>query len=295
MSPIELPEYTPLFYAQEKGRYFRHEFIRKIEAETKRSLIVYFADVRHPNGSIDRDDIAPFGDLLQRAGPDVDLLIHSPGGDIDVAEKIVYMCRSNRKSFRVIVPEYAKSAATLIALAADVILMGYASELGPIDPQIVITTPEGRSVQRPARSFLDGLEAIKQKVKDDGELSPVYYPPLSQLDPALLDYCNKAIKRSREFAIKWLKAHMLRASSDKADKAEKIADRLLDVNTYLSHGIVIDHTEAQEIGLAVEFLPPEDNLWKAIWYLYCIYQADLKATRGETAKVFESARVSIRS
>jgi ClpP class serine protease len=292
MSPIELPEYTPLFYAQEKGRYFRHEFIRKIEAETKRSLIVYFADVRHPNGSIDRDDIAPFGDLLQKAGPDLDLLIHSPGGDIDAAEKIVYMCRSNTKSFRVIVPEYAKSAATLIALAADIILMGYASELGPIDPQIVITTPEGRSVQRPARSFLDGLEDIKKKVKEDGELSPVYYPPLSQLDPALLDYCNKAIKRSREFAVKWLKEHMLR---DSPDKAEKIADRLLDVNTYLLHGIVIDHTEAEKIGLAVEFLPADNALWKAIWYLYCIYQADIKATRGETAKFFESGSVSIRS
>jgi len=292
MSPIELPEYMPLFYAQEKGRYFRHEFIRKIEAETKRSLIVYFADVRHPNGSIDRDDIAPFGDLLQKAGPDLDLLIHSPGGDIDAAEKIVYMCRSNTKSFRVIVPEYAKSAATLIALAADIILMGYASELGPIDPQIVITTPEGRSVQRPARSFLDGLEDIKKKVKEDGELSPVYYPPLSQLDPALLDYCNKAIKRSREFAVKWLKEHMLR---DSPDKAEKIADRLLDVNTYLLHGIVIDHTEAEKIGLAVEFLPADNALWKAIWYLYCIYQADIKATRGETAKFFESGSVSIRS
>ncbi|MBI4536857.1 MAG: hypothetical protein HY712_02740 [candidate division NC10 bacterium] len=64
MSPLELPEYTPLFYAQEKGRYFRHEFIRKIEAETGRSLIVYFADVQRPGGTIDRDDIVPFGDLL---------------------------------------------------------------------------------------------------------------------------------------------------------------------------------------------------------------------------------------
>jgi len=292
MSPIDLPEYTPLFYSQEKGRYFRHEFIRKIEAETKRSLIVYFSDVRHPGGSIDRDDIAPFGDLLQKAGPDLDLLIHSPGGDIDAAEKIVYMCRSKTKTFRVIVPEYAKSAATLIALAADVILMGYASELGPIDPQIVITTPEGRSIQRPARSFLDGLEDIKRKVKEDGELSPVYYPPLSQLDPALLDYCNKVIKRSREFAVKWLRQHMLQA---RPDEAGTIADRLLDVNRYLSHGIVIDHIEAKEIGLTVEYLAPDNNLWRAVWALHCVYQTDLKASRGETAKFFESGSVSIRS
>ena len=66
----------------------------------------------------------------------LDLLLQSPGGDIDKAENIVYMCRNRFSSFRVIVPESAKSAATLIALAADSIIMGYTSELGPIDPQI---------------------------------------------------------------------------------------------------------------------------------------------------------------
>jgi len=288
---LDLPEYTPLFYAQEKGRYFRHDFIKKIQDETQRTLLVYFADVRHPDGGIDRDDIAPFGDLLERSSPDIDLLIHSAGGDIDAAEKIVYMCRHRAKTLRVIVPEYAKSAATLIALAADKILMGYASELGPIDPQISITTPEGRTVQRPARSFLDGLEAIKEKVAQEGGLSPVYYPPLSQLDPALLDYCNKAIKRSREFAVKWLKTHMCR---DNPGKAETIADRLLDVTRYLSHGIVIDEREAREMGLAVEYLPPETPLWKALWALHCIYQADLKGAGGAVTKFFESSQVSIR-
>lgn len=290
MSPLELPPQTPLFYAQEKGRYFRHDFIRKIEAETGRSLIVYFADVRQPGGTVDRDDIAPFGDLLEKAEPDLDLLIHSAGGDIDAAEKIVYMCRSRAKSFRVIVPEYAKSAATLIALAGDTILMGYASELGPIDPQIVITTPEGRRVQRPARSFLDGLEDIKKKVAEEGELSPVYYPPLSQLDPALLDYCNKTIERSRQFAVKWLKKYMC---ADNPAKAEEIADRLLDVARYLSHGIVINHEEARDMGLKVEYLPPENELWRALWILHCVYQADVR-TIPDTVKFFESGSVSIR-
>lgn len=290
MSPLELPPQTPLFYAQEKGRYFRHDLVRKIEAQTERSLIVYFADVRHPGGSLDRDDIAPFGDLLEKAGADLDLLIHSAGGDIDAAEKIVYMCRSRAKSFRVIVPEYAKSAATLIALAGDAILMGYASELGPIDPQIVITTPEGRRVQRPARSFLDGLEDIKKKVEAEGGLSPVYYPPLSQLDPAMLDYCNKTIKRSRQFAVRWLKKYMC---ADNPAKAEEIADRLLDVDRYLSHGIVINHEEARDMGLKVEYLPPENDLWRGLWILHCVYQADLRAI-PDTAKFFESGSVSIR-
>jgi ClpP class serine protease len=72
----------------------------------------------------------------------INLLIHSPGGDGTIAEKIVEMCRSylsgaNQK-LRVIVPNLAKSAATILALGADDILMGHVSELGPIDPQIPI-------------------------------------------------------------------------------------------------------------------------------------------------------------
>ena len=141
------------------------------------------------------------------------------------------------------------------------------------------------------RSFLDGLEEIKRKVAEEGGLSPVYYPPLSQLDPALLDYCTKAIERSRQFAIKWLKQHMCKGD---ASQAETIAARLLDVSRYLSHGIVIDAAEAREMGLTVEFLPPEDNLWRALWMLHCIYQVDVKSTGGGVKKFFESAHVSIR-
>lgn len=115
---------------------------------------------------ISPDDIPPFGDLLQDINEtDLDLLLQSLGGDIDKAEKIVYMCREKAKSFRVIIPESAKSAATLIALAADSIVMGYISELGPIDPRVVITTPDGQVIYRPAQSFLDALETIKDEVK----------------------------------------------------------------------------------------------------------------------------------
>lgn len=63
----------------------------------------------------------------------INLLLHSPGGDGTIVEKMVDMCRAhlagqNRK-LRVIVPNIAKSAATVLALGADQILMGYCSEL----------------------------------------------------------------------------------------------------------------------------------------------------------------------
>lgn len=293
MNPIDIPQQTPLYHAIYKERYSRQQLLQEIQNETQRELIVYVANLQHPAGGIDRNDVMAFGDLLEgKTGTDtdLDLLLQSPGGDIDVAEKIVYMCRDRSRSFRVIVAESAKSAATLIALAADEIIMGYTSELGPIDPQIAVdVTPEGMPVIRPANSFLDGLEAIRQEVEAaEGRLSPVYFPLLEQLDPALIDYCRKAISRSQQFAEKWLKRSQCKNSPR---KAKDIAKKLSDPKRYLLHGTVIDHKEAIDLGLCVKYLAPDNSLWQAIWRLYCAYEMDMRG--GKLAKIFESAKVSL--
>jgi hypothetical protein len=208
---------------------------------------------------------------------------------MDVAEKLIYMIRQRVKGFRVIVAERAKSAGTLMALAADEILMSSTSELGPIDPQITLSTAEGRPIHRPAASFLDGLELIKQDViQNHGKINPAYFPLLSQLDPALLDFCVKAIKRSEQFAVKWLKNAMLKGNTR---QAVKIAKRLTNVARYRSHGIVIDADEAKSMGLKIKFVPPDDDLWRKLWSLHLAYQIEVSLFR--TDKIIETRRVSI--
>ena len=291
MPPSGIPSQTPLFHAINKDRYARQQLIKNIEKKTKRQLLVYIANLQHPNGGIEQSDVIAFGDLLQNAyGSDIDLLLQSPGGDIDVAEKIIYMCRKAANGFRVIVAESAKSAATLIALAADEILMSHTSELGPIDPQVSITTASGEQMSRPAQSFLDGLKSIQEEVaKSGGKLSPVYFPLLQQLDPALIDFCRKATQRSRQFAEKWLKRYQCK--NDPA-KAKRIAKKLADTERYLSHGTIIDHEEAAKVlELKVKYLRPKTLLWQAIWHLYCSYEADMRSK--ELAKIFESSSVSL--
>ena len=220
---------------------------------------------------------------------DLDLLIHSGGGDLDSAEKIVCMCRDKCKSFRVIIPQYAKSAATLITLAADSILMGYTSELGPIDPQISITLRDGKMLTRPAYSYLEGLKKIKDEIKQDPSFITTYLPLLEQLDPALLHYCQQAIERSKRFAYKWLCKYMCKGDTK---KAATIAEKLCDVAKYLTHGVVIDHKEAKdELKLEVEFLDPNDKLWQEFWALYCQYEVDIR--KMGVNKIFESNKVSL--
>ena len=125
---------TPLYEAHNAARYCRQDLVRTIQTRTKRTLISYVAGQRT---YIDREDIPPFVDLLHHVTPgsDLDLLLHTGGGDVDAAEKLINLVRTTvgEATLRVIVPDYAKSAGTLIALGANVILMSDSSELGPIE------------------------------------------------------------------------------------------------------------------------------------------------------------------
>jgi hypothetical protein len=284
---FEHPPQTPYFHALGRDRYRRQEQIRAVEAHTSRRLICF---VSNPYAEITRDIITVFADLLDDVdkGADLDLLLNTPGGDIDAAEKLVIMCRSRCKSFRIIVPESAKSAGTMMCCAADSIVMGFASELGPIDPQIYVPDSGGRTISRPAHSFLAGFEEIKEATQKAGELSPAYYPLLEKLDPALLEFCRTSIKRAEQFAANWLKKYQCK---DDEKKAEKIAAHLGDVNRFRSHGAAINAKEAREIGLEVDELEHDDPLWEAVWRLWCEF--DLALRQGSLSHIFEGRRASI--
>src|SRR3990170_6856917 len=137
----------------------RKPLILNLQKSLGAKVISYIASPTHPLNGIMSQDIILFEGLLRStAGAEEGyLIINSPGGDGNVAEKIITMCRQRfTKSFNVIVPNFAKSAATMIALGSDKILMGYLAELGPIDPQL--GNPISGVIA--ARSFIDGLEMI---------------------------------------------------------------------------------------------------------------------------------------
>ena len=132
----------------------RQKLIKEIEAAltarygSENRLMSYVLRFGHARTSMHTADIPNLEAVLNSiSGADqINVLLHSPGGDGTLVEKMVEMCRTHlsgeNSKFRVIVPNVAKSAATLLALGADQILMGYCSELGPIDPQVPITVWE---------------------------------------------------------------------------------------------------------------------------------------------------------
>lgn len=94
----------------------------------------------------------------------------------------------------------------MVALAADEIIMGAHSQLGPIDPQITVATPEGPRAA-PAQAILDQFEQAKEECKDPANIG-AWLPLLRALLPGLLAYCESARAFSREYAERVLQRYM---------------------------------------------------------------------------------------
>ena len=202
----------------------RLDLLRQIEAKTSRSIIVYAANTKQPNipNSLDHTDLTPFSDLTRTVpGKSVDVLIHSPGGLAEAAERIVHLLRARFDSVRFIIPHTAFSAATMLAMSADELVLDDTSALGPIDPQIVYRDPQtGQSISIPTQTITDGFNNAKQAIKEDPDVLGVYLPLLSKLDLHLFEICKNAEELSRSLVMEWLKKYLLKGEPDA--EAERI-------------------------------------------------------------------------
>jgi hypothetical protein len=250
----DLPSQSPRFWVEQKDRYLRQLLIRDIEATTSRRLVVYFAN-RLEDAQIDGRDPAFLCELWGDIGSDpVDLLLETNGGSTDATEALVSMVRNLSTDFRVIVANAAKSNGTLLCLAANTIVMGAASELGPIDPSI-----------------------------NNIPCTILEKPEIAQQNFVLHQAGIYALHQTRSFAAKLLSEGMLKGHD--ADEIGGVVNSLSTRDRYFSHGSVIDHNEATALGLKVDYLPPTNPLWQRIWLLYCMYEFDSR--RNRYLKIFE--------
>jgi len=151
----------------------------------------------------------------------IDLILHTPGGLVLAAEQIAYALKAHKAKVTVFVPHYAMSGGTLIALAADEIVMDANAVLGPVDPQLG---------QYPAASILKVLETKDINKIDDQTL-------------IMADISRKALNQVKKCVKTILSEKMTE------EKAEKIAD-LLSRGEW-THDYPITYQEAKELGLPV--------------------------------------------
>lgn len=256
----KLPSQSPKYWAKEKDRYLRQLLILDIEEATGRPLVVYFSQLNKEIDHTDPDDLAEILSAVQ--ADEADLLIQTPGGLVDACEKVVSVLQTKFKSYRVIVPSWAKSAGTVIALSSSNIVFGINSELGPIDPQWNI----------------------------NGNIVPC---ELVATDPAFPQHmrtmAHLATTRMSQMASDILARGMMHGKNP--DEIAAVIQKISASTGYMSHGAVIDYEEACELGLSATYLHPDDEIWRRIWLLYCMYDYDMKI-RG-LGKIFEGNKFSI--
>jgi len=133
---IDLPTQSSKYWAKEKDRYLRQLLIKDIQDHTGREVIVYYSSINAGIGATDADDISEIIDGLDQR--QADIILQTLGGVVDCVEKLVSVLKHRLSDYRVIVPSWAKSGGTVIAISGREVLLGVNSELGPIDPQMFI-------------------------------------------------------------------------------------------------------------------------------------------------------------
>jgi len=234
-----------------------------------------FSLIYPPGISIEQSDVDDVYDRLKSMGSAdrIDLILYSYGGDADAAYKMIIVLREFCKELRIIVPSEAKSAATLMALGADIILMGPLSELGPIDP--VVSHPM-LPVMVPARAVLRFIEDYVTVLSESRTVEKLPFVPV---DPVHMGYCRLAIDSAKEYADILLTRYNLKGKP--RTRIESVVNKLVGGGTeaYASHSFVIDFTEAQKLGLNVEKM--SDEVHDIVWQLYRTYRTDLKKLQAQ--------------
>lgn len=263
----------------------RRKYLAQLHALTGRDTIVYATDWLRgatPMSSIDLGDMQGMMEVCQGLqGPGLDLILHSPGGSAEATASIVrYLRRKFPYDIRVFVPLAAMSAATMWTLAANLVVMGKHSQLGPIDPQLI--TPVG---VMPARAVIEQFERAKAEIQANPAVLGAWAPMLQQYGPALLEQCEKAEELSRRLVREWLAAYMFAGEAEADAKAEKAARYFSDYATHQSHSLGIDRDQARAVGVQIVDLETDQNLQDAV---LSVHHAVLHTLSGSAVKIIEN-------
>jgi hypothetical protein len=217
--------------------------------------------------------------LSVKQGEKLDLFLHSFGGVGVVPWKLVNLIRECTQNFEVLIPHKAYSAATLVALGANRIVMHPMGELGPIDPKVSNefnpTTPQGQQVGINVEDVASYISFVKEFVgiRHEDELVQALGALTSKVHPLALGNVHRFYSQSRMMARKLLKLHM----TDSKD--EQVIEEIVEtLTTKLGfHGHPINRKEAAALELKVE--EPSAEVEALMWKLHCEYEDALEMNR----------------
>ena len=266
------------------SRIARKALIERLQEARGNRLTVTYVTSTRPGHEIQIADDAfrviydhlEQGRELAKAG--VDLFIYSNGGSGTVPWRIVSLIRQYSKDLSVLVPSHAFSAATLIALGANRIIMHKMGCLGPIDPSVanIFNPPHPLSPGQLAPISVEDVSAFFKLVKDDvgitheDELVQALVALTDKIHPLAIGNVQRHHNQSRLMARRLLRAHM---GESEEHEIEQLIDNLKSNLFY--HGHPINREEAKkDLKLKVE--EPTADVESLMWELYREYEDGLK-------------------
>jgi len=247
----------------------RRQYLKKFSEKTGRNVIAYYSgwlkDARPSPALVINDEdknafMATVHELERDKG--LDLILHTPGGDLAAAESLVdYLRQMFGTNIRAIIPQLAMSAGTMIACACKKIIMGKQSNLGPIDPQF-------NGV--PANGVIAEFNQAIREIKKDPETTPLWQVIIGKYHPSFLGSCQHAIQWSKEIVEEWLKTGMFEGESAD-DTIKKIIEGLSDSETTYNHARHIHVETLEELGLKIEKMEEDDDLQDLILTVHHTY------------------------
>lgn len=240
----------------------RRQYIKELSEYTGRNTIVYYSawlqkslevNGRFDFGINDNDKTGFMTCIYQLdKAKGLDLILHTPGGDISATESlVVYLKSVFGNDIRVIVPQMAMSAGTMISCCAKEIIMGKHSNLGPVDPQYGMYRAHG---------IIEEFENIKKEHVANPIAAQVWGPILNKYNPTLIGECQKAIDWSNGLVKQWLIDNMFATENDPDTKAKAVVDFLGSHALTLSHSRHIHRDDLTKLGLSISNLEDDSKL-----------------------------------
>lgn len=254
----------------------RRKYLQNLHNHTSRNVIAYYSGFLSKPGiaqsDINDEDKNGFMMAVHKLdkAKGLDLILHTPGGDIGATQSIVnYLHKMFKRDIRAIVPQIAMSAGTMIACSSRCILMTEHSNLGPIDPHL-------RGV--PAYGVIEEFKRAHKEIQKDPNKIALWSNIISQYKPTFLSQCENAIKWSNEFVQEQLENVMFEGEEDAKKKAKNIAMILADYKGNRRHERHIHLEECRTIGLKVERIEDDKILQDLVLTVHHCYMHSLMNT-----------------
>ncbi|MFC5290051.1 hypothetical protein ACFPM7_23605 [Actinokineospora guangxiensis] len=228
--------------------------------------------------SLDQGVVGVLARRLRALGrvPAVDLIVQTFGGHVDAARRIALLVREHADDVTAVVVDRARSAGTLLCLAADRLALGPAASLGPLDPHLARLDGS----QGPAQVSTADVRALAQAAADWFDLTDAAERAFALLGQRVFPGTLGALLRAERHVLSIAEDLAARQVPD-AGARSRLAERL--VSGYHSHDHDITRSEARELGLAVAELTDGED--EQAWRLIGDAEPDLRPRQDEAVTV----------